>query len=317
MSSSALSIMSQDLTQGAELMVEAGWGYVFAAMLGALLGSFLNVVRVRLPRGLSIVSPGSHCMTCEAPIKFYDNIPVISYILLRGRCRRCKASFSPSYLFLELMVAALSVAVFHHTVLGKDVWIGLALFFSEILFCCVLVAVAFIDLRTWIIPDVITYPATLVFLAVSILLHRLLWWEALAGAASGIGLLGGTIWIYHRITGREGMGWGDAKLLMAIGAFLGVKQLPAVVFFGAVQGLLAAVLCLLTRKTLQPQEPYVGITDVPDEPATNVDETDPTEHAEAGMPIRHIPIPFGPFLALAAIEMLFWGDSIIRIWIPS
>lgn len=304
---------------GVELMLSGPWAYVVAALLGAVTGSFLNVVIVRLPEGISIVRPASHCMGCKTPVAFYDNIPLFSYLILRGKCRHCGVRFSALYFFVELASTALAVAVFHHTANPGDPWIGAAHFVAEFVFVSVMVVVAFIDLRTWIIPNVITYPAVLVFLGTSILLRRLVWWEGLAGAAAGFSVLAVTIWGYLRLTGREGMGWGDAKLLAAVGAFLGWRHLPAVVFLGAVQGLIAALVCLALGRSMEPTHTFVGLEDDENEQGEEGDteEEDAGNEEEKVRSMRHVPVPFGPFLALAAVEVLFFGEVIMKLWIPN
>ena len=304
---------------GIELVLSGPWGYVVAGLLGAVTGSFLNVVIVRLPAGISIVRPASHCMDCGTPVAVYDNIPLFSYLILRGKCRHCGARFSAVYFFVELVSTALAMAVFHHTVNPAHPWIGVAHFTAEFVFVSVMVVVAFIDLRTWIIPNVITYPAVLVFLATSVLLRRLVWWEGLAGAAAGFAVLGVVIWGYLRLTGREGMGWGDAKLLAAVGAFLGWRHLPAVVFLGAIQGLVAALICLALGRSMEPTHTYAGLEDEEDRQDEDGEQQgkDTANGKEKARSVRHVPVPFGPFLALAAVEVLFFGEVIMRLWIPN
>jgi leader peptidase (prepilin peptidase)/N-methyltransferase len=348
----------------AEVIALTPWGYLFAGILGGVIGSFLNVVACRLPKGQSIVRPASHCMHCQKPIAPYDNIPIVSYLWLRGRCRHCKTRFSPGYALVEALMAALAVACLYH-VRGQpisDAWIVVAHFVAELVFCATLLVVALIDLRTWIIPNVITYPAMGVFWGMAVSLQRLSWGEALAGLGLGFGGLAGLLLLYQYITGREGMGWGDAKLLGAIGAFLGPQALPVTVFLAAVQGLLAAVVLVLSGRSLAPSEPYLPLEESTDsettaeaqnptaqdptaqdptaqdptaQDSTAQDSTaqdptaqdptaqdptaqdptaqdstaqDPTAQDAKASSWRHVPVPFGPFLALAAVECLMIGD---------
>src|SRR5262249_34422505 len=136
--------------------------YLFAALLGALFGSFANVCILRIPLEKSIVRPGSHCFACDAPIRWYDNLPIVSYLVLRGRCRACGVSFSPRYLLVEIGTALLVAAAYAHALAGvhgdDEVPIALARFGVDALFLLALVIIAFIDLDTKQIPDAITIP---------------------------------------------------------------------------------------------------------------------------------------------------------------
>jgi leader peptidase (prepilin peptidase)/N-methyltransferase len=328
--------IGNESAQGIDLIVFSDWGYLVAAILGALIGSFVNVVVIRLPKGMSVVRPGSHCMSCDAPVAWYDNLPILSYLILRGRCRRCGARFSVVYMLVEVLVAGLAVACFAHARASQahDAWAVAGHFSAELAFCAVLAAIALIDVRTWIIPNVITYPSMAIFWGAAVSLQRLSWGEAVAGLAFGFAGLGGLILVYHWVTGREGMGWGDAKLLGLIGAFLGWQSLPLVIFLAAVQGLAAAVLLVATGRTLAPSEPYVPLEDErgeredEEEEAQDEHERNEHEHGEGGegdegkredapTSWRHVPLPFGPFLALAGVEALLLGDLILDLLLPA
>jgi len=206
-------------------------------ILGLVVGSFLNVVILRLPDPeASIVHPPSHCPRCKTPIAWYDNVPLLSYLLLRGRCRHCRLAISWQYPAVEAAMGVLSV--------------GLALRFGltprlapAFVFCAALLAVTVIDIRLQIIPDRISLPGIAVGLAFSLLPGEPTWRASALGAALG----GGSLYLlalgYYLMTRRDGMGGGDIKLLAMIGAFLGYQSLPFVVFFssltGAVVGLAA------------------------------------------------------------------------------
>ncbi len=264
------------------------------------------MVIVRLPRGMSVVRPGSHCLSCGEPIAWYDNVPLVSYLLLRGRCRRCGARFSPRYFLVELLGATLAAATFLHAA-SPDPVDHLARFVAEFAFAAFLVAVAFIDLDTWIIPNRLTYPALPVLGAAAVLTGRLSGPDALIGAMAGFGILGGVIVAYRLVTGKQGMGWGDAKLLAVLGAFLGWQALPALLFLAAIQGLLAALVLLAARRMPEgPPRAYVGISDQEEQ------DEDPEPEPERPSSWRTAPLPFGPFLALAGLELLFFFDRFVR-----
>jgi leader peptidase (prepilin peptidase)/N-methyltransferase len=183
--------------------------FAFAALMGSVIGSFLNVVAYRLPRRESLVSPGSRCPSCETPIKPYDNIPVISWLLLRGRCRNCAAPISPRYPAIEALTGALAVAVVLVKHSTHDVALGLVL-------VGILVPIALIDLEHRIIPNTITLPAALAALAIGLATRPSGVPEQLiAGAAAG-GFLLAFVLAYPK-----GMGMGDVKLAAVLGLFLG------------------------------------------------------------------------------------------------
>lgn len=252
---------------------------VFAGIFGAMVGSFLNVVIHRVPRGESVVHPRSRCPRCASQIAWYDNLPILSWLLLRGRCRGCGESISARYPLVELVSALLAAALAVR--LGPGV-AALAAFY----FAASLLALTYIDLDVQLLPDRITLPGIVIGLAVAFLAppgDRLVEPQAaLAGALLGGGILWLVAWAYHAVSGREGMGGGDVKLLAMIGAFLGW------------QGVL---LTLLLASFIGSA---IGI----------------------GLMIRQradskLAIPFGPFLALGALVALFWGPQIVRWYISS
>lgn len=198
------------------------------AVFGLLIGSFLNVVIHRVPRKESLISPGSRCPGCGYALRWYDNIPVVSYAMLGGRCRRCRAPISIRYPLVELTTAIVFVA--HYFVFG---WTPLLA--VRLLFGASLVALFAIDLEHHLLPDVITLPGILVGLAASAFLPPGLF-EALIGMLIG----GGSLWLigeaYYRYSGEEGMGGGDVKMLAMIGAFLGWKLVLVTLVLSSVLG---------------------------------------------------------------------------------
>ena len=183
-------------------------------VFGALIGSFLNVCIVRLPEERSIVRPRSHCPSCGHQIAWYDNLPVLSFVLLRGRCRACGVRISPLYPTVELLTGALAVALWMR--------LGTTLAFAGyFLFAAALVTITFIDLDHRIIPDVISLPGIAVGLAVSFVSPLVTPLGAVLGVLAGGGVLLAIASGYEMFRGREGMGGGDVKLLAMIGAFLG------------------------------------------------------------------------------------------------
>lgn len=228
--------------------------YLTAALFGALIGSFLNVCIYRLPRGESIVWPGSHCQTCAQPVAWYDNVPLVSYLILRGACRRCSATISLQYPVVEALNAA-----------G---YMGLLWFFGPgwpllaygLLYSALLV-VAGTDLSHKIIPNVITYPGIVIGLlsAATILPLGLL--GGVVGLLVGGGILWLLAWASPYLFGKEGMGGGDIKLLAMIGAFLGWQ--PAVLtimigsFVGSVVGVTLLVMQVIKREDYIPFGPFL------------------------------------------------------------
>ncbi len=245
---------------------EAG-AVLLAGLVGLAVGSFLNVVITRLPRGESPLQGRSRCPQCDTPIRWRDTLPLVSYLLLRGRCRACGGPIPWRYPAVELVSGLLAAALW-----VKFPASPLLLAYGP--FAAALVTLSFLDLEHFWLPDVLTLPLTGLGLVLSLILPHLRWYEAFLGALLGGGVFYGVAWGYYRLTGREGLGLGDAKLLALIGAFLGVQALPGVVLLSALMGAgVGAVLIWRER---------------------------------AG---RLTPIPYGPFLALAALLHLFLADS--------
>jgi len=238
--------------------MELFWSVV-SFVLGAVIGSFLNVCIWRIPDGKSIVAPASHCPKCGNPVRFYDNIPLVSWIVLRGRCRDCGEPISPRYPLVELLTALLSLAV---------AWLyGPSLqYLAAFLFAAALVVITFIDLDHQIIPDVISLPGIPVFFLLAWLVMGVPFWESLFGILIGGGFLYLIAVGYELLTKREGMGGGDIKLLAMIGAFLGWKSLFFVVFMSSILGALVGVALIASRgkdmKYAVPFGPFLSIAAV-------------------------------------------------------
>jgi leader peptidase (prepilin peptidase)/N-methyltransferase len=207
---------------------------VYAFAVGAVVGSFLNVVIYRVPRRRSIVRPGSACPACSAPIAWYDNLPILSWILLRGRCRRCAAPISIRYPLVEAAAGALAV-------LGL-VGYGLEPVTAEVvIFAWASLALGLIDLEHQILPDVLTYPAIAFGLGFSFFGGLVPVLDSVAGALVGAALPTAVILLYRWLRGIEGMGWGDVKYLAAIGAVVGLHGCLMVLVTAAILGALVGV----------------------------------------------------------------------------
>lgn len=242
---------------------------IAAFIFGALTGSFLNVCICRLPRNESVVSPPSRCPACAYRIHWYDNIPLLSYLLLRGRCRGCGARISIRYPLIELANGLLTLALFLRYGPSPS-------FAALFLFCSALVVITGIDLEHQVIPDRITMPGIVAGVAFSFFLPWPGWLNALLGILAGGGSLLLVACAYEWLTGREGMGGGDIKLVAMMGAFLGWEAVPFIILAGALAGLLAESLPMLIRKRNSGQA-----------------------------------IPFGPYLTFGALFHLFLGHRII------
>ncbi len=237
--------------------------YLTAFLYGLCIGSFLNVCIYRLPRSLSVVYPPSRCPKCKKNIVWYENIPILSYLFLKGKCSGCGKEISLRYPLVELITGILVLALF------KVYGISISFFYYTI-FCAGLIVVSFIDLDYRIIPDVISLPGIAWGIIGAIFVPELEIKDSLFGVLLGGGILFAVAWGYFLITKREGMGGGDIKLLAMIGAFLGWKAIPVVLFVASLTGTLAGLFILVCHKT--------G---------------------------RQTQIPFGPFLSLGAFFYLF------------
>ena len=223
---------------------------IFVFIFGLCIGSFLNVCIYRLPQSKSIVHPRSMCPNCGAPIRFYDNIPILSYIALKGKCRHCSASIALRYPLVELISAAFALGVYLKYGLSFDTLIYYA-------FIATLLVITFIDIDHQIIPDVITLPGIPIFFAASFALTQITFVESLIGIVVGGGSLFLVAWLYHLLTKKEGMGGGDIKLLAMIGAVIGWKGVLFTIFVASAVGTLVGMLIILkTRKTMKLAVPF-------------------------------------------------------------
>ncbi len=225
------------------------WGVV-AFVFGAVIGSFLNVCIWRIPEGKSIVFPGSHCPSCGKPIRWTDNIPVLSYLLLRGKCRECRAPISPRYPLVELLTALFSVALLWNYGPGLP-------YAAAFCFVSALIVITFIDLDHQIIPDVISLPGIPIFGVMAVFIMGLPFLDSVLGILIGGGFLYLVAVGYELLTKREGMGGGDIKLLAMIGAFLGWQSLFFVVFASSIIGAVVGItLILLKGKNMKYAVPF-------------------------------------------------------------
>ena len=271
-------------------------GYPVVAGLGLLVGSFLNVVILRLPRRLEwewkrdarevleepeiydppppgIVVERSHCPHCKTPLSWYENIPLFSWLALRGKCRHCKAPISPQYPLVELLTALLAMASVWRFGFG---WQG----FGAIVLTCFLIALSGIDLRTQLLPDQLTLPLMWLGLIGSLDNLYMPAKPALLGAIAGYVSLWLVWWLFKQVTGKEGMGRGDFKLLAAIGAWVGLNGVLPTLLLSSVVGAVIGSVWLATQGR-----------------------------------DRATPIPFGPYLAIAGWIVFFWGPQIIDAYL--
>jgi len=246
---------------------------VYAAVTGLILGSYLNVVIYRLPRRVSTVTPRSRCTACGAPIRARDNLPLVSFLLLRGRCRSCGAPIAWRYPLIEALTALLFVACLERFGLTPRAA-------AAALFCCLMVALAAIDIEHMILPDRLTLPGIVVGLLLQPWIGGVGLRAALLGALLGASLLLALAGAWYLLRREEGMGLGDVKMLALIGAFLGWKGVLLSLFFAAFWG--AAVGLALMRGS------------------------------GAGLKTK---LPFGAFLALGGVLTLFAGDPLIAAYL--
>jgi leader peptidase (prepilin peptidase)/N-methyltransferase len=289
-----------------ELLVLTHWpGLALAVVLGLLWGSFANVCIYRwpptdeFPNGRSVVRPGSHCSACKAPIRWYDNVPLLSYLWLRGRCRDCHAAFSARYLIVETLTAVLFGVAWWFTLGPGGMFDALDVramwFVVDAAFVFVMVVIFFIDLDTMLILDNLTYVSAILFYAVTFALPGYRWWDGLVGAAVGYGVpwLIGELWF--RLRKIEGMGLGDATMLMVVGALLGWKGVVAALFGGSVLGTVITLIAMAAKRG---------------------PKASPATEGEPERTALQVEVPFGPFLATAAVFYLFaapWIDLHFRL----
>lgn len=271
-------------------------GFPLAATFGLLVGSFLNVVILRMPKRMEwewkrdareileepelydppppgIVVERSHCPHCKTPLKWYDNIPLLGWLLLGGKCRHCKVHISIQYPLVELVTSLLFLICVWRFGFG---WQG----FGAILFTGFLIAMSGIDLRTKLLPDQLTLPLMWLGLIASVDNLYMPAKPALAGAVIGYLSLWSVWWIFKQVTGKEGMGHGDFKLLAAIGAWTGLQGILPTILLSSVVGAIVGSVWLTMRGR-----------------------------------DRATPIPFGPYLAIAGWVVFLWGNDLISIYL--
>jgi leader peptidase (prepilin peptidase)/N-methyltransferase len=286
--------------------------YAFVVLLGLLWGSFANVCIYRwppseeFPNGRSVVKPGSHCFACGTPIRWYDNVPLLAWLWLRGKCRTCQAPFSARYLIVEAVTGGLFGLAWWATVAMGVLWepfdVRLMRFAIYAGFCFVMVVITFIDLDHKLILNKVTIPSMILFYGTGLLLPERHWYDGLIGAAIGYGLPWTVGEVYYRITRREGLGLGDSMLLALIGALLGWKGVVVSLFGGSVVGSVIGITVLLAGRRHADDE-----ASRPDPEALPAEPVEPTESAEdeEAPSLMRTELPFGPFLAIAAVFYLF------------
>jgi leader peptidase (prepilin peptidase)/N-methyltransferase len=219
------------------------------AWLGLAVGSFLNVCIHRIPLAQSIAHPPSRCPRCGYTLRWYDNIPVVSYAILGGRCRGCRAGISVRYPIVELLT--MGIFLLHYAVLGWS-----ALLVVRLLFACALIVLFAIDLEHQLLPDRLTLPGIAVGLVANLFVPPGLV-DALIGAALGYGILWAIAFVYFRATGQHGMGGGDLKMLAMVGAFLGWKMVVLTVVLSSVAGaVIGLAVIFLGRGDMKAKLPY-------------------------------------------------------------
>lgn len=294
----------------------------FGFVHGLLWGSFLNVVIYRVPREMSVVRPRSACPACGKPIAGWDNIPVLSYVILRGKTRCCGTKLSPRYPLVELIGGLLSLAIVEVIVrklpLDTSAVRALAIYVADFGLAMGLVAAAFIDAEHMLLPDTITIGGAILGIGTASF-RDMTYLDAAIGAA--LGFVG--VWLpfvvgYKALRGRSGMGLGDAKLLMLAGAWFGWPGAIFVFFAGAFQGTVAALAIYLVRgKIDEPEAVRADREELEkaaaegDEEAKQILEEDPLGKAP-GEGLFAARMPFGPFLCLAALEYLFVGSWVLE-----
>lgn len=297
---------------------------VFAAtifFLGLAFGSFLNVCIYRMPREMSVVTPRSACPNCKAPIALYDNMPVLSWLILRGRCRHCKGPISPRYLMIELLTSVLFLACYWY--------FGWTL--SLVKYCAfsfLLLGLIFTDAETKLLPDKLTLTGLGLGVVFSVIvpvndlvsqflpgavnlpfsgdLSQRLWSlaDSILGAMVGAAFIYGAGAIYLRWRGTEGMGFGDVKLMAMIGAFLGVKQTVLTIFAASLAGSLfglSTVLIVWVKRTHRFMKRVA-----------NAQAARRRAWQSAQVVYRNYQMPFGVFLGSMALAACFWGERLLR-----
>ncbi len=229
--------------------------YLLAFVFGTIVGSFLNVCIYRIPTGESVIYPFSHCPKCGEKIKWYDNIPIISYLILRGKCRNCGEEISVQYPLIELLTGILTAGV-----ICKFGVSFVSLYFLILIY--VLIVVSMIDLKTMLVPVKLCYFAMVAGILLSLFVPVISFKDSILGASFGAGIILFIIETYYIFTGKEGMGYGDANIMAVIGAFLGWEKVLLTIFFasliGSVVGIALMVLKGKNSKFALPFGPFLS-----------------------------------------------------------
>jgi len=269
--------------------------------VGACIGSFLNVVIARLPNDESVVRPRSRCPTCKNPIAWYDNIPLLSFLLLRARCRHCGARIALRYFVVEFLMGALSAALWLRFGWSWEMLLWLPMFAA-------LLAIAYLDIDEWWVPDRIVFPAMLWVGAGSFLPGGVSPIDALWGLGPAL-LAVSVAWVFQKLTGKEGLGFGDVKLLAVLGLATGLMGGLGILVLAALQATVIGVVVLLTGGHQSHK------ADGHREGQATENPNDDGEEEEEWIPPPRA-IPFGPFLVLATFEVVLlpslFGDLHLR-----
>jgi len=261
------------------LFLPAWFTHAMSLSFGLVVGSFVNVVVARLPQGLSVTKPRSRCPSCEKGIAWYDNIPVLSYLYLRGKCRHCKKSISLRYPLIELMTAVVFLAAEVRYGWSPLLWI------RDWPWIAILMAITFIDLEHRLIPDVLSLGGLALGLLTcwigSSQLEPLGWFSSITGALLGFSIFYLLAWSYQKFSGRSGLGGGDIKLLAMLGAFLGPMAVLTTILISSVLGSVVGISWAWIEKTMQRK------------PGAEQD-------------LMKASIPYGPFLVIGALYSYFF-----------
>ena len=260
------------------------WAAVGLSFFGLLIGSFLNVVIARVPLDQSIVRPRSRCPQCSRSLAWYENIPVLSWLYLRGRCRGCRKPISVRYPLVELLTGFLFLACLRRFGWNYELVLALVL-------VTLLVPLTFIDLEHWLLPLALTLPGIVLGLGLSIPLGLERFRDACLGAAVAFTAFWGLEWIGQKIFKKEALGGGDKFQLALLGSFLTVKSLLGLIFLSSFQGALIGSSLLVLRGRAGPA---------------------PVAHSDEWVP-GPTNLPFGPWLALAGLELLLFGPWLQRV----
>jgi leader peptidase (prepilin peptidase)/N-methyltransferase len=288
---------------------------ISAFAFGSIWGSFFNVAIYRWPRELSVVRPPSSCPSCQARVAARYNVPILGYLFLRGKAACCGVPLSPRYPVVEALSGVLCLALAQRYIVSAidetPLWLAGLTTLAYFAFVGGLIIATFVDLEFMEIPDEVSLPGAAFGLATAVFRDQPGAEAAALGAGGGfliIQLL--FVWSYEHLTGRRGMGEGDSKLLMMIGAFLGWQGALFAVFAGAAQGLVTFVLTRITS---------LVAGDAPEPAAASGEDAAASEEGEEDDEPEpqywgHFKLPFGPFLALGALEYLFFGDAVVEAW---